>query len=182
MKRKSLLVLTVSAALAVAAFAATSNSQKSTVTVGDFAVRVTKAMGAPVASPTAAVKSLRAIGVKTGIDDPNAGLTEGTAARILADLGLRVTTTNPQGSVTSGKADQLAAVVGLASSKPTLSPSATSPTQCLDVKNRGTCQDCCKAYFGCTDPNAQCDFSSGCARFCKQVPPPGQASPSDPNP
>src|SRR5262245_54033421 len=98
--RKFLLVLTVSAALAVAAFAATSNSQKSTVTVGDFALRVTQAMGQPVASPAAAVKSLKTFGVRTGIDDPNAGLTEGTAAKILADLGLRVTTTNPQGAVT----------------------------------------------------------------------------------
>ena len=178
--KKSVLVLTVSAALAVAAFAATSNSQKSTVTVGDFAVKVTTALGQPVVSPTVAVKSLRTFGVK--IDDANANLTEEAAAKILAELGLRVTTTNPNGTVTTGRADQLAAVVGMASSATAVKPSDTLPTECLDVKNRGTCQDCCKASFGCTDPNAPCDFASGCARFCKDVPPPGKASPSDPNP
>jgi len=45
MMRKSLVVVAVSAALAVAAFAAPSNSQKSTITVGDFAVKVMRAIG-----------------------------------------------------------------------------------------------------------------------------------------
>jgi len=178
--RKSLLVLTVSAALTVAAFAAASSAQKSTVTVGDFAVKVTRAIGQPVSSPGAAVDSLKSLGVK--IDDANARLTEGTAARILADLGLRVSTANPGSAVTAGKADQLAAVVGLASSASSISPDTDLPTQCLDNKNRGGCQDCCKASLGCAPSPALCDFASSCAKFCKQVPPPGQASPSDPNP
>src|SRR6266571_9061613 len=105
MMRKSLLVVAVSAALTVAAFAAASSAQKSTVTVGDFAVKVTKAIGQPVASPSAAVESLKSLGVK--IDDANAKLTEGTAAQLLADLGLRVSTANPGSVVSSGKADQL---------------------------------------------------------------------------
>ena len=180
MMRKSLLVLTVSAVVTVAAFAAASNAQKSTVTVGDFAVKVTKAIGQPVSTPTAAVDSLKSLGVK--IDDANARLTEGTAARILADLGLRVSTANPDSAVSSGKADQLAAVVGLASSASSISPDTDFPTQCLDNKNRGNCQDCCKAAFGCAPSPALCDFASGCAKFCKQVIPPGQQSPSDPQP
>jgi hypothetical protein len=180
MMRKSLLVLTVSAALTVAAFAAASNAQKSTVTVGDFAVRVTKAIGQPVSTPSAAVESLKSLGVK--IDDANARLTEGTAARILADLGLRVSTANPGSALTPGKADQLAAVVGLASSASSIKSDTDLPLQCLDVKNRGDCQNCCKAAFGCAPSPALCDFASGCAKFCNQVPPPGQASPSDPNP
>jgi hypothetical protein len=178
MMRKSLLVLTVSAVVTVAAFAAASNAQKSTVTVGDFAVKVTKAIGQPVSTPKAAVESLKSLGVR--IDDANAKLTEATAAKILADLGLKVSTENPTGDVTSGKADQLAAVVGLASSGSV--PTGDLPTQCLDVKNRGNCQDCCKAAFGCAPSPALCDFASACAKFCKQVPPPGQASPSDPQP
>ncbi len=180
MMRKSLLVLTVSAVVTVAAFAAASNAQKSTVTVGDFAVKVTKAIGQPVSTPSAAIESLKSLGVK--IDDANAKLTEGTAARILADLGLRVSTANPGGAVTSGKADQLAAVAGLASSASSISPDTDLPTQCLDVKNRGNCQNCCMVFFGCTNVNLPCDFSTPCAKFCKQVPPPGQVSPSDPQP
>ena len=180
MMRKSLLVLTVSAVVTVAAFAAASNAQKSTVTVGDFAVKVTKAIGQPVSTPSAAIESLKSLGVK--IDDANAKLTEGTAARILADLGLRVSTANPGGTVTSGKADQLAAVAGLASSASSISPDSDLPTQCLNNFNRGTCVDCCKIALGCPNLQAQCEFSTPCAKFCKQVPPPGQVSPSDPQP
>ncbi len=180
MMRKSLLVLAVSAALTVAGFAAASNAQKSTVTVGDFAVKVTKAIGQPVTTPSAAVQSLKSLGVK--IDDVNASLTEGTAARILADLGLRVSSTNPNSAVTAGKADQLAAVAGLASSASSISPDTDLPTQCLDSFNRGICQDCCKAALGCDPSPALCDFASSCAKFCKSVIPPGQQSPSDPNP
>ena len=180
MMRKSLLVLTVSSALTVAAFAVASNTQKSTVTVGDFAVRVTKAIGQPVSTPSAAVQSLKSLGVK--INDANARLTEGTAAQILADLGLRVSTANPGGAVSSGRADQLAAVAGLASSASSISPATDLPTQCLDNFNRGLCVDCCKTALGCLNLQAQCEFSTACSKMCKQVPPPGQASPSDPQP
>ena len=175
--KKSLLVLAVSTALTVAAFSAASTAQKSTVTVGDFAVKVSRAIGQPVTTPSAAVQSLKSLGVK--IDDVNASLTEGTAARILGDLGLRVSTANPGSAVTPGKADQLAAVVGLASSASSISPDATLPTQCLDNKNRGICNDCCNAATGC-DPATGC--GTPCAKFCKAVLPPGQQSPSDPQP
>jgi hypothetical protein len=178
--RKSLLVLAVSTALTVAAFAAAGNAQKSTVTVGDFAVRVTKAIGQPVTTPSAAVQSLKSLGVK--IDDVNASLTEGTAARILGDLGLRVSTANPGTAVTPGKADQLAAVAGLASSASSISPDTDLPTACLDASNRGNCQNCCKTALGCDPSPALCDFASACSKFCKNVLPPGQQSPSDPIP
>jgi len=180
MMRKSLLVLTVSAVVTVAAFAAASNAQKSTVTVGDFAVKVTKAIGQPVSTPSAAIESLKSLGVK--IDDANAKLTEGTAARILADLGLRVSTANPGGAVSSGKADQLAAIAGLASSASSISPDTDLPTQCLDNKNRGICNNCCQVALGCAPNDPACQFSTPCAKFCKQVIPPGQQSPSDPLP
>lgn len=175
--RKPLMVVAVSAALTVAAFAASSSALKSTVTVGDFAVKVTKAMGAPVATTSGAVQSLRSYGVRIG--DANARLTEGEAARILADLGVRAQTTNPTSAITSAKADQLAAIAGLASSASTISPDTDLPTQCLDNKNRGLCNDCCNAAVGC-DPSTGC--GRPCAKFCQTVPPPGQQSPSDPTP
>src|SRR5262245_5520296 len=99
MMRKYLTVLTVGAVLTVRAWAAASNAQKPAVTVGDFAVKVSSAIGQPVTTPAAAVQSLKSLGVK--IEDANARLTEGTAAKILADLGLRVSTSNPGSGVTS---------------------------------------------------------------------------------
>lgn len=180
MMRKYLTVLTVGALLTVAAFAAASSSQKPTVTVGDFAVKVSSAMGHPALSPRAAVESLKSLGVK--IEDPSASLTEGSAAKILADLGLRVSTSTPSNAVTAGKADQLAAVVGLASSASSISPDTDLPTQCLDNKNRGRCNDCCVQALGCTLGDPTCVFNTPCAKFCKQVLPPGQQSPSDPIP
>lgn len=180
MMRKSYLVLAACAALTVSAYAASSNVQKSKVTVGDFAVKVTKALGNPATDQRAAVESLKSLGVK--VDDMNASLTEGLAVRILADLGVRASTTNPDNAVTKGKADQLVAVVGLAGSISTITPSSDLPTACLDQMNRGHCETCCKTALGC-DPNARtCDFASSCAKFCKAVLPPGQESPSDPNP
>lgn len=178
--RKSYLVLAACAALTVTAFAASGNVQKSKVTVGEFAVKVTKALGKPAADQGAAVESLKSLGVNVG--DASASLTEGLAARMLADLGVRVSTKSPDSAVTSGKADQLVAVVGMAGSTVSVLPASDLPTVCLDNKNRGGCQDCCKAALGCAPSPAQCDFGNECAKFCKAVLPPGQASPTDPTP
>src|SRR6266850_1288293 len=104
MMRKSLVVVAVSAALTVGAFAASSNAQKSTITVGEFAVKVTRAIGQPVTDRSAAVQSLKTRGVEIG--EAKASLTEGMAAKILADLGVRVSTKSPDGALTPGKADQ----------------------------------------------------------------------------
>jgi hypothetical protein len=179
MMRKSLVVVAASAALAVAAFAASSNAQKPTISVGDFAMKVSAAMGQPVTDRSAAVQSLRTRGVK--ISDVNAGLTEGMAAKILTDLGVRVSTASPNSAVTPGKADQLAGYAGLAAS-PSFAPANGFPTQCLSSPNRGTCQECCKTALGCAPSPALCEFASGCAKFCKTVLPPGHQSPSDPAP
>lgn len=178
--RKSYLVLAACTALTVTAFAASGSVQKSKVTVGEFAVKVTKALGKPAADERAAVDSLKSLGVNVG--DLNASLTEGLAARMLADLGVRVSTKSPDNAVTTGKADQLVAVVGLAGSTISVLPASDLPTACLNNKNRGGCQDCCKAALGC-DPSAPvCAFGNECSKFCKAVLPPGQESPSDPTP
>jgi hypothetical protein len=172
--RKSYLVLAACAALTVTAFAASGNVQKSKVTVGEFAVKVSKALGKPAADQRAAVESLKSLGVTVG--DTSASLTEGVAARMLADLGVRVSTKSPDNAVTSGKADQLVAVVGMADGAASILPEADIPGECLQVKNRGACQNCCIAALGGVE------FSTTCAKFCKTVLPPGQASPTDPTP
>jgi hypothetical protein len=168
------LVLAACAALTVTAFAASGNVQKSKVTIGEFAVKVTKALGKPAVDQRAAVESLKSLGVNVG--DASASLTEGVAARMLADLGVRVSTKNPDSAVTSGKADQLVAVVGMADSAASVLPEADIPGECLQVKNRGACQNCCMTALGGDE------FSTACAKFCKTVLPPGQASPTDPTP
>ena len=172
--RKSYLVLAACTALTVTAFAASGNVQKSKVTVGQFAVKVTKALGKPAVDERAAVDSLKDMGVSVG--DANASLTEGVAARMLADLGVQVSTKSPDSAVTSGKADQLIAVVGLAGSAISPVPATDLPTACLNNKNRGICNECCQAALGGSQ------FSTQCAKFCKAVLPPGQESPSDPTP
>ena len=168
MMRKSLVVVAVSTALTVAAFAASSSSRKSTITVGDFAVKVTRAIGQPVSDRSAAVQSLRTRGVEIG--EANASLTEGMAAKILADLGLRVTTASPDSAVTTGKAEQLATMVGLASS---VAPADGLPTQCL-TGSKQQCKTCCWAATGCNV--AECPE---CTKFCKILKP-GNPSPGDP--
>jgi len=171
MIRKSLVVVAVSAALTVVAFAASSKSQKSTITVGDFAVKVTRAIGQPVSNRSAAVQALRTRGVEIG--EANASLTEGMAAKILADLGLRVSTTSPDSAVTLGKADQLATMVGLAGGAARVLPADGMPTQCL-TGSKQECKTCCQAATGCNPEEC-----SECTKFCKVLKP-GHPSPSDP--
>ena len=174
MIRKSLVVVAVSAALTVAAFAASSNSRKSTITVGEFAVKVTRAIGQPVSDRSAAVQSLRTRGVEIG--EANSNLTEGMAAKILADLGLRVSTTSPDSAVTLGKADQLATMVGLASGAASVAPADGLPTQCL-VGTKKECKNCCRTVSNCAPDDEAC--ISACNHFCKGNKP-GNPSPTDP--
>ena len=171
MIRKSLVVVAVSVALTVAALAASTKSQKSTVTVGEFAMKVTRAIGQPVSDRSAAVQSLKSRGVEIG--EVNASLTEGMAAKILADLGLRVSTTSPDSAVTVGKADQLATMVGLASGAAHVLPADGMPTQCL-VGTKQQCKTCCQAATGCNPEECP-----QCTKFCKVIKP-GNPSPSDP--
>jgi len=179
--KKTLMVAAVATALTVAVFAASSGPKA--ITVGDFAVRVSRALGKVAPTREAAAANLKAAGVGLS-KDLSAQLTEAEAARILNDLGISATTRTPQGTVSGARADQLALAIGqgsIASVAASL-PQDGLPTACLQASNRGACQNCCKVTFGCTDPNAPCDFSATCSKFCKQVLPPGQASPSEPPP
>lgn len=171
--RKYVLILAVTAALIAAAFAATGSAPKSTITVGDFAVKVSRALGKPAPDQRAAVESLKSLGVKLG--DTNASLTEGMAVQVLADLGVRVSTANPSSTLTPGKADQLAVVVALDSSAASTLPADGLPTQCL-VGSKQQCKTCCWAATGCN-----VDMCPECTKFCKVLPP-GHPSPDDPLP
>src|SRR5437867_4438714 len=143
MTKRLPLALLIGAVLVASLFAATDAGQKPAVTVGDFAVKLTKALGKPAADQRAAVETLKSLGVQVG-NDPAAGLTEAVAARMLADLGLRTTTNRADGPVSVKKADQLVSLVGPgAGAASKLPPGTPLPTQCLEERNRGQCENCC---------------------------------------
>ena len=176
--KKSALVVLIGAVLSASALAATSGVQKPAVTVGDFAVKLTKALGKPATDQRAAAEALKSLGVKVG-NDLGAGLTEGVAARILGELGLRTTASRSDSPVSVKKADQFAALAGLSAGASSGLPTSTPlPTQCLEEKDRGQCINCCHDALGAqgiVDNN-------GCTVFCHAVLPPGKSSPDEPLP
>ncbi len=179
--KKGLLAVLVSVALVAMAVAATGTSTQvaNAETVGGFAVKLAAAMGTPVSSQEMAVATLRSAGVNFDTN-VSARLTEGNAARILADLGVSVAApSNPAGDISLGKASQIAASAGLSLSA---GPGITTdfPLQCLLEKNHGQCVGCCKDALG-FDPEAPKagQVSRNCSRFCKSTQPP---PPSDPEP
>jgi len=174
--RKSALALLVGAALTATIFAATTGAPKPAVTVGDFAVKLSKALGNKATDQSTAVNNLKSLGVQVG-SDLNAGLTEGSAARILSELGIKATTNRPNSAVTAGRANQLASLAGLNTTASSVVPDSIGlPTQCLEQRNRGQCNDCCNLATGCT---VNCN---ACAKFCQSVLPPGKSSPDEPQP
>ena len=176
--KRSALVVLIGAVLSASALAATSGVQKPAVTVGDFAVKLTKALGKPATDQRAAAETLKSLGVKVG-NDLGAGLTEGMAARILGELGLRTTASRSDSPVSVKKADQFAALAGLSAGASSGLPTSTPlPTQCLEEKDRGQCINCCHDALGAqgiVDNN-------GCTVFCHAVLPPGKSSPDEPLP
>ena len=180
--KKFMLALAVAALIAAPVLAAPADSGKSSsVSLGDFAVRLAVSLGAKPVDAKSAVETLKARGAKISHVDLSARVTEGEAARILSDIGVAVTTPTPGKSLSAGKADQLLSAASL-NLDAAVSPSTELPGECLNNKNRGLCVDCCKIANGCTDLGAPCEFASPCAKFCKQVTPPGHASPSEPQP
>lgn len=183
MTKKPLLVLALCAGLTVAAFAAPgapANTGKATV--GDFAVKVAVALGYTAPDSKAAVEALKARGVNMGAD-LSAVLTEGEAARILADLGMAVAApANPATTVSTAKAGFLAGTVASAATD-SFVPELDLPTYCLSSQNRGNCVNCCKDAVGPLPDNGGGTRSAGkeCSKFCKaNVPPP--PSPEEPAP
>ncbi len=176
--RKSWLVTAVATALAVAAFAASSGVQRS-ITVGEFAVKISKAMGNTSADQKAAVSTLKKLGVSVGTD-LSASLTEGQAARILGDLGLTVTAAHPDSALTAGKAEQLAGMARSVSLATVAPQDVALPTSCLELRNRGQCDTCCTNYLVSIHINP--NTTPICAKFCAVIVPPGHQSPSEPQP
>ncbi|HZM70684.1 MAG TPA: hypothetical protein VFB95_09995 [Candidatus Cryosericum sp.] len=119
-------------------------------TIGEFAVRVSAALGYEDPVPDSAASNLKRRGVELGAD-LGTTLTEGRAAKVMADLGLPVVPpAHPSAPVTESRAGILAATIGTTLS--TAAPGAEGigfaaelPTflQCLQAPNTGLCIQCC---------------------------------------
>jgi len=100
------------------------------MTVGDFALKVARAMGQRPADQAAAVSALKKAGVDLGADS-SASLTMGRAARILRGFGLKVTEPQePAVQVSFGIADQIVKAVKLSRGKGSNLIARTSDRDC----------------------------------------------------
>ena len=100
------------------------------MTVGDFALKVARAMGQRPADQAAAVSALKKAGVDLGADS-SASLTMGRAARILRGFGLKVTEPQePAVQVSFGFADQIVKAVKLSRGKGSNLVARTSDRDC----------------------------------------------------
>lgn len=181
MTKRTFMVLALAASLmVVGVYAAPSTPAKAKgVTVGDFAIKVAAVLQYDASTAQAAASALEHRGI-TLASDLSTPMTQGEAARVLADFGIN--TVAPKNSSDPVTAQQAGTLAGLIS---TMSVSSTAdgpplPDQCLHSVDRGTCVDCCKAATSCGPPPAAFDCNK-CAKFChNNVPPP--PSPGEPTP
>ncbi len=199
--RKSLLVLGVCAALTIVAVAAQGNGKQPAqpITVGEFAVMVSQAMGTPATSPQTAIANLQARGLNIPLD-LSARLTERQAVSMFHDLGVvNIRTSNPANHVSPDRAETILGAVNLSALSASVTPANGIPDDVLlcvqRSANRGICVECCKLAVGPIpnpdpdtdpdnpdDPNPFIDGGKVCSKFCKGVLPPGLQSPSEPEP
>lgn len=142
MMRKSFLILAVSAALTVVIFAASGSAPKA-VTVGDFAVKVSRALGYTAPDQKSAVESLKGLGVSLEKKDLNARITEGEAARILSSLGVDVATESPSNDLSAAKIDSLVSAVAMTGVQ-SVGLEVDPPFQCRGLPPHD-CKLCCLA-------------------------------------
>ena len=174
MTKKLLLVLALSAGVAVAAFAAPGASPaQGKATVGEFALKVADALGCDAADTARAVKALNGRGIWFAAD-LSATLTEGEAARIMTDLGVAVLAPeNPGAPVSPTRVGSILASIPRSTTIDGMSSEDEGPTECLSSADRGACVNCCKDATGLT--------GKFCGRYCQSnvAPPP---SPEEPTP
>ncbi len=181
MTKRTIMVLALAASLmVVGVYAAPSTPAKAKgVTVGDFAVKVAAALQYDASTPQVAAGALERRGINLAAD-LSAPMTQGEAARVLADLGIgAIAPKNSSDPVTAQQAGTLAGLISTMSVSSTADGPAL-PDQCLHSVDRGTCVECCKVQTQCGPPPAAFDCNR-CAKFChNNVPPP--PSPGEPTP
>lgn len=149
------IVVVVGAGLIVASEAAPQPPAKiRPATIGEFAVQVSTALGYEDPVPEAAARNLRLLGVDLGTDF-GAPLTEGVAARVMADLGYSVVQPlEPSAPVSENRAGFLAGTLASSGLPAGAVPEGFGPSngfppimECLQSPNVGVCTQCCVALL-----------------------------------
>lgn len=169
------------AALSLALFtmsAAPGSASRPVVTVGDFTVKLSRALGYAVDDPETAATTLRQAGVHVD-PDLNAPLTESRAGDMLREMGVDATSSgDPASPMSSLAADRAAnrAALQLSSQAEGFTPGPQTEA-CQGVDDRASCYQCC---FAVLSPKVR--FPAAvvliCGLVCARLFPP--ASPSSP--
>jgi hypothetical protein len=144
------------------------------VTVGDFAVKVARALGFEAANVQEAGDRLRVAGVHL---DPDlaAPLTQGRASDMMRDLGVESRVSgDPLAPMTESRANQAATAVALGvggTADRFTADGGGLPAACTNVTDRMTCNQCC---LGVLLPVAKFPIRAIviCAVLCAKVYPP----------
>jgi len=145
------------------------------VTVGDFAVKVARALGLQADDEQMAGDRLRMAGVHLG-PDLSAPLTEGRASDFMRELGVdsRISG-DPATPLSDMRANQAATAVALSVGEAATAGISTEasdlPATCTAVTDRMTCNQCC---LGILLPRAKFPIRAIilCAVLCARVYPP----------
>jgi len=176
-------IVPVAATLTLAAFVASAaplTTARPRVTVGEFAVKISRALGYPADDPETASNTLRMAGVHIDAD-LGVPLTEGRAADMMREMGLPATVSgDPAGLMTPAAASQAATTVAIAAATvpPGFSTTEVSTT-CTNVGDRTSCYNCCLSIL---EPRVRYPVTAIliCALLCARLFPP--PSPSEPVP
>ena len=182
MSTKSPRLRSFAAAATLALFtlsAAPVGAARPSVTVGDFAVKLTRALGYNIDDETVAADTLRQAGVHV---DPNleAPLTESRAGDMLREMGVPSSSSgDPAAPMSPIAADRVAgaAALHLSAQADAFTPNPETE-QCRGVGDRMTCYNCC---FSVLSPKVKFPVVAVliCGLICaKLFPPASQSSPS----
>jgi len=176
---KSSRIVTVAATMTLSVFVASAAplaTARPKVTVGDFAVKVSRALGYPVDDPEAASNTLRMAGVHIDAD-LGVALTEGRAADMMREMGLPATVSGDPASMMSPTAAERAATsVALAAASVPPEVSTTQVTEsCASVGDRASCYACCVSIVS---PKVRHPIAAilVCALLCSRLYPPPSPS------
>ncbi|HUD71630.1 MAG TPA: hypothetical protein VMQ62_06670 [Dongiaceae bacterium] len=148
------------------------------VTVGDFAVKLTRALGYNVDDESVAADTLRQAGVHIDAD-LGAPLTESRAGDMLREMGVPSSSSgDPSAIMSAVGADRAAgaAALQLSSQADGFTPGPETE-QCRNVGDRPTCYNCC---FSVLSPRVKFPIVAVlvCGLVCSRLfPPPSPSSP-----
>jgi hypothetical protein len=179
---KSSRIVSVAATLTLTAFVASAaplTTARPKVTVGEFAVKISRALGYPADDPEVASNTLRMAGVHIDAD-LSVPLTEGRAADMMREMGLPTTVSgNPASVMSPTAADRAATSVAIAAASVPPGFSTTEvTTTCTGVGDRTSCYNCCTSILL---PKVRYPIAAIliCALLCARLfPPPSPSSPA----